>query len=696
MGDPFWDPIFERCKGDLPLLTQIALDTPDDILTSLARPNQPLLRQCSPFMKGGKITKKELFVEYLVRFASKEESLRRVLFFGWIQSNPSTMKFSTVPIDEASLQKLKAGDFGKPRKIAILSRIDTREAAMPIFQAFLADAAPSRTPSESVSPTDGVDTQTAPGWRVFSGVSSPASTSLPQSPAEADLASLRQLEREKNELVQIVEKMRDENKILRRNIKNLEEKEKGFQSKLSGRGEELQTAKQALEKERAEIQLLKQRISDFQARETILSTTIGKPSAVDSEMMDNLRELNKRVETLEEVISRRDALIEKQKVRLQDNLKDLSVFQEQFKQLERQTQIIKQMEDSIENTKNLKVGRLIAKNPDGDSGKPNWLFEFISGERQSIEGPFSLSGNISDGEWVIVLYDKENHIYKITSLEEPRKKEIIGMLVERDSQWLLDSEDESIPVYCSREQLEPDIVISGIFLPTFADRPGGIYSLRKLSTTGQEKTVRTTASFEIIQKFFHLAVFDREKFVSWLSAQDATFKIKSDGIDFGKDYRSVLGGLRTRIPARIVCEKEICRSQLGMNEFARKRSGDEICSVCLEEIESGNEAGVRYDFKGARALIVGGDFVGGKYREIFEQHNLQIKWISGFESLGGLGSGLGGVDLVVVVIKQVSHTILREIISAAKSAKTTILFSQKRGVSGLLSLLVDFLKPSKI
>ena len=99
-----------------------------------------------------------------------------------------------------------------------------------------------------------------------------------------------------------------------------------------------------------------------------------------------------------------------------------------------------------------------------------------------------------------------------------------------------------------------------------------------------------------------------------------------------------------------------------------------------------------FDFRGKKLLIFGGDYVGNDYKNELEPHNLKITWQSGFSGTGDYRSGLAGFDLVVIILKQVSHTVLREINSASRKCETPVLYCKKRGISGLLSELKSFFK----
>lgn len=86
-------------------------------------------------------------------------------------------------------------------------------------------------------------------------------------------------------------------------------------------------------------------------------------------------------------------------------------------------------------------------------------------------------------------------------------------------------------------------------------------------------------------------------------------------------------------------------------------------------------------FDGQKVVIFGGDRIGKRYEQYFSKLNLEIKWFSGFKNLGSVREGLNNNDLIVLILKQISHTVLREI--SASVVNCPILYCTKRGLSGV-------------
>jgi len=159
----------------------------------------------------------------------------------------------------------------------------------------------------------------------------------------------------------------------------------------------------------------------------------------------------------------------------------------------------------------------------------------------------------------------------------------------------------------------------------------------------------------------------------------------------------VLSTLRRVLPVQVACGRPACQAAVARAPFARLLRKDEVCPLCQEE-EPGQDGNIQnrtYDFRGARVLVVGGDIVGSRYPEFFARHGLGVEWVSGFDGLGARRAGFGGVRLVLVILKQVSHTLLREVLAAVHQYGVQVSFCPRRGLSGVLAHLVQILKPAE-
>ena len=71
------------------------------------------------------------------------------------------------------------------------------------------------------------------------------------------------------------------------------------------------------------------------------------------------------------------------------------------------------------------------------------------------------------------------------------------------------------------------------------------------------------------------------------------------------------------------------------------------------------EDNVKYD--GQKVIVFGGDRVGLEYEKALNRAGLEAKWFSGFSLLSEISLGFGKPDLMIIVTKQVSHALLREL-----------------------------------
>ena len=94
-------------------------------------------------------------------------------------------------------------------------------------------------------------------------------------------------------------------------------------------------------------------------------------------------------------------------------------------------------------------------------------------------------------------------------------------------------------------------------------------------------------------------------------------------------------------------------------------------------------------FDGQKLLIIGGDRVGSEYERILPKYNLNVTWRSGFDGINDLRNNISGFDAIILITKQMSHTILREISETARKNHTPVVYSNKRGISSIISGLKE-------
>lgn len=92
-------------------------------------------------------------------------------------------------------------------------------------------------------------------------------------------------------------------------------------------------------------------------------------------------------------------------------------------------------------------------------------------------------------------------------------------------------------------------------------------------------------------------------------------------------------------------------------------------------------------FNGQRVMIFGGDRVAIEYEKALGKLGLEARWYSGFSLLSEISLGLSKPDLMVIVIKQISHALLREANAYAEKNNIPIVYSSRRGVSAVVELV---------
>ncbi|HQG27937.1 MAG TPA: DUF2325 domain-containing protein [Candidatus Ozemobacteraceae bacterium] len=338
---------------------------------------------------------------------------------------------------------------------------------------------------------------------------------------------------------------------------------------------------------------------------------------------------------------------------------------------------------------------LTSPSPGGSPEDKVWIAEAPGLGRVLFPESLLRPASCVEGEWVMLERDENGTVFQARPLEDEWKREVIGVLRSDDFGWSLHVEERSeiLPLPHPFPGFAAGDVVSAVILPEFADRKAVAVPVRRLpapSAPAAGTASELKAGFVTIQRRLGLLGLEIPEFTRWLKQQDIPFVLESDAIRFEQPYSPLLAALRPRLPMVPVCEREACRERMSAFPFPRPAQPDEICRICREEAAAAKPAEVppaTYDFGGRRILIVGGDAVGVAYREMLAHHNLDVEWISGFVGLGGARQGIGNVAAIVIILKQVSHTMLREITAAARDTKIPLLYSPRRGTSGVLATL---------
>ena len=97
-------------------------------------------------------------------------------------------------------------------------------------------------------------------------------------------------------------------------------------------------------------------------------------------------------------------------------------------------------------------------------------------------------------------------------------------------------------------------------------------------------------------------------------------------------------------------------------------------------------------FDGQKVIVFGGDRVGLEYEKALNRIGLEAKWFSGFSLLSEISLGFGKPDLMIIVTKQVSHALLRELNAYAEKHSIAVAYSTRRGISSVLEIVKQIFK----
>ncbi|MBF0499304.1 MAG: hypothetical protein HQM09_04185 [Candidatus Riflebacteria bacterium] len=692
--DPFWEPVFRRAMDDPEILALIAQDTPDRMLSDLIKPNPAMALATAPFIKHGRITSHKQVLQVILRQASREESLRRVLLYQWVNDNAVAMTFPTIPPDESAAKRLAAGEFGPPLKIRIIARLDPRENAKSLYKSVLAGsdenaAAETRaqqTTGSAVLPTDTASADPTSGNK---------SVATLVKRLEGDLSAARSEIRE-----------------LRRKLKDTESARSDADRRLSIEVEERRRLEKRIEDEQKQAISLRREVSEVQAQvvkllaecarheelicvgETKKSSddTEGKLSITKSDS-DAISISEARIIELEELLCRRDAAI----ARLEH---DIDRFRDTGKAQLDAEKACKRLQERLGSTESALAGmragglyRLILRDAEGTERGFRALIEGADASRLLLPSNIRPPKEAVEGEWLWLARGPNGQPFELFAPEAAVRRHISGTLRLNEGKATVENDDGVWPVFAPIGEFSDGTPVAATLLPAFLERPEGVWALRahEVNPISHDEEI---ISFDTIRRRLGLISLDETALREWIHDKCIPCTPETGGLRPIGKIEALISELRRSLPVRAVCGHADCRIHAQSNPFLRSARPDELCSVCFEEADEKKSGHTNsYDFGGTRVLIVGGDAVGPHYRESLARHHLDVTWISGFESLGAMRAGLGDARLALVVLKQTSHTLLRELLPAARNRGVRVAFSPKRGVSGVLTRLVELLKP---
>lgn len=583
MQNDFWDKLYVRVLEDYELLKLIALDTSSNVLLKLVRPNKPLYLSCARFIKKGKITNKDAFVDKLLAYGRKDEALRRIILFTWVEDNKTTLSFLTLGVDKEVMSELNQGKFGNEKKIEILSKIDLRDGVDRVFQRYF--EAREASVSLETEKTEDIEPIKSPD------------KGLDSEKLETALLELEKVKDSLTKQEQLVENLTVSTRDLKRDNKELREQLEQRLKEYSGLTEKFNKQQIELKEKTATLEELSIELTGFKVKlefaekelETLPKSSEG--SSFDeielrsklSGLLEENKGLRKAVENRENSIKR----LEKEITRLTASLNKKDERNARVENL--QTKLKEVQERELQDRL---VGYLI------DSE----LFLTLHAVPYNLDKELVRGKGLVFEELCVLTLDEGGEAVGIESLESGVRREVVGVVRSEQGEFYLECEEEKFEIRVGLSAKFIGRPARGVFLPEAGARAEGIYRVDHLD-----------------------------------SVRDAV-----------------------------------------VGQGKQKSRPKEAAQV--EKI-----------FAGERVLIIGGDRVGHSYEQALEPYGLEVVWRSGFEGFKELRGGMGSFDGVVLIVRQMSHTLLREVVGVARREAVELTYCTKRGTSGVLGCLDDLI-----
>ena len=662
MVEDFWGPIFARLLVDYDFLELVVNDTADTDLVSWIKPNRAIFARCARFLKKNRVLDKPALAREMLAYARNDEPLRKIILFTWVEKNPLTMRFPTLVVDAAVEGQLQSGEFGGPAKIKILAAIDPRDGVKPLYERVLAAFATEA----AVTGPEPVDVSTQP----------------------ADQALIGKFGQRIVELEKILEEFKIEN----RQLKKLLEARQGEITAQNRRIEEysrkIREAEQKEQELTGEVAGLRSRLIAVEKQLTQVRPVIEMvPSSDHSEQLSDLFE---ELAALRRAVENREATIR----RLEGEKSELTAHQAADLEKDRQLVALRQhlaaLDPAVQGSYRL-AGQLLSSHKDS-SGKRSWLFLSLSGRVVFVEGSLVSKTSLVREEFCQLYLDANDRPVALESLEADARREICGCLDDSGDDVSLIADDQRFKVQVEIGGNLVGVPVRCVWLPGFADRPAGVYRVEALAQHDQAVNIKKTAGLRQIMNFFKADQLDYARFLELLRQQGVDFSTLPDRVlSFSADYHEVLQPLRMRTRVYRSCSSAVCQERARAELMAGSVSAGQVCDFCGRR-SADSDSTDKPRFAGQRVLVFGGDYIGSEYERALAGYNLNVEWHSGFKNLAELKQGLGHPDLVLIIVRQISHTLLRELVTIIERDSLPVLYSSRRGISGILAELTGYFR----
>lgn len=655
MAEDFWGKIYAELHEKLDFIQLLISDTSEKDLLSWIKPNPALNISCGRFIKKGRISDRKALEKTLSAYAATSQPLRKIILFSWIEKNSETMKIPSLPLDEEVKKQIQDGRFGTPEKIRIMSHIDPREGARGFYQKFIAENF-TETIAESCGDTS-TDDQT------------PQCDNQEENRIQELESAMRQLKAENRELRKQLDSRNSEASLVNR--------------KLSEQAELLKQANQESKRLANEMANLGSQLKFANDENIRLSEQVIKTASPGERPDDELNELKQQISSLQKALANREATIVRLESEKTDLCSKLHGFEDQSSQIKNLQKMLAESETGARECQ-LLAGQLVTKTRN-ENGKLRWLFVSTGGQPYYLLPEMVDKAQAGIEELCQLKINRSGHAVSLDSLETQYRKIIFGNLIIESDKALLRFEDQMIPVFCEAGESFHEMPVKALWLPELHNRPAGIYGITSLKSASYETDPVKAAGASAIKAFLHLDLFDVSSFERILESEHIDFTIDSERrFVFSEDFRQILNRLRTKGLVKTFCQS--CLDQTSDTAMGRKSDSDEICSFC-GETSARQENQINPVFSGQKIIIFGGDRAGNDFKVFLEKYGLHVTWYSGFDNLRTSDGSLGNPDLIMVITRQISHTLLREVAAFCEKAKIRLAFSEYRGLTGVLTEL---------
>ena len=611
MADEFWNKIYDKLIDNYELLKLICFDTSNQDLLSWINPNHELKIRCNRFLKFGVIADKNGLINEILTYAKSNNPLRRIILLTWVNKNQPSMSFFGQAGNEASIEKLRKGEFGNISKVRILSLIDPREGSYKLYKDILEEADKKAKEEAEARNKEELPQLELSNAEIEAALHSKDIISAPDTNNgaysgnfnEVVYEELQKIKAALEVLKDVNTQLKSENKELRNEQAKRKTEITNYSSKLESKVNENKKLTSELAKEKDLNSSLNTQLKF--AKEELAAKPA--PSISESEINDlrfKLDEALKDNEKLRKSLSNKEASLNRIKAENEELSSKSKDYSDQTNLITNLQQKLADLKSKTENKVQMIAGQIITKakftKDFGEkAGKKCWLFVSITGDVYYFDLN-EVPKNFTVPEEYLLASFEANQLVSVQSLETERK-EIFGTIKKEDNKAFLLCEDGQYPIFLEITEKWLERPARGIWLPELENREAGIYKLEILPDTAK-----------------------------------------------------------------------LNKNQVKSSKKTSNKDGDKS-----QKAEK---------FSGQKVIVFGGDRVGLEYEKALSNLGLSAKWFSGFSLLSEISLGFGKPDLIVIVTKQISHALLRELNAYAEKHSIPVAYSTRRGITSVLEI----------